>query len=334
MNLNNVKFIDLINESKKILNIYKKLNICEIKNDYQLFTDTLTKLKYEVKLEECLYDELNHEDMIYISEFLNNYRFASEDSNSIWESILNKPMNDLIVDRIKAKLTSRLLNESHPITFNNYYDETADSIIKNCSDNFKFNNDELSYNELIIMLSLINKYQKDFINILCNQIDNIKNEEVKKKLIQYKYNYIFDDDMIEEKMLTTKNALLDSISLNTSFTLSDYSELNNLIENQKDNLFDTNFQLDLKKIVEFLYENKNSKLYNIEKAILYSMVRANIEIYGENSYHVCINQYINTIEDMHFAQDITPILEIFNDIENNLGYDNNVINSIRIKKIK
>lgn len=335
----NEKLELLIDEAKRIWLLYGKLKKYELVNNGHLYDKTLTNLKYEVMLEDDLYEDIDPEERIIIAEYLNNYKFDSENNNGILNSQLNLSVNDAIVERIKTRIANLIIYESKE-EYDNFTYDTNDkeirSILVNCSKNFY--NNQTNISEYGILDSLINVFSRNYYNILCSQIDICKNVNVKEQLINHKYNLLYCDNLIESKILTTNNHLLNFYELDYSLSCDDCNEFKDMVNEKRDELFDSNYETDIEKLIELSKENINSNSFQVKKALIYSSIRSNIEVLNDVPADNIVASYVDEVVNNNQIENKESILTMLDNLKNNLKNDWNNINSIRItnnsKKLK
>ena len=335
----NEKLELLIDEAKRIWLLYSKLKKYELVNNGHLYDKALTNLKYEVMLENDMYEDIDPEERIVIVKYLNNYKFDSENNNGILNSQLNLSVNDAIVERIKTRISNLIIYESKE-KYDNFTYDTNDkeikSIILNCSKNFY--NNQTNINEYGILDSLINEFSKNYYNILCAQIDICKNTKIKEQLINHKYNLLYCDNLIESKILTTNNHLLNFYELDYSVSCDDCNEFKDMVNEKRDELFDSNYETDIEKLIELSKENINSSSFQVKNALIYSSIRSNIEVLNDIPADDIIASYVDDVVNNDEIENKESILIMLDNLKNNLQSDCNNINSIRItnnsKKLK
>ena len=331
----NEKLDTLINEARTIWDLYDKLKKYEILNKNNLYDKTLVNLKYEVMLENDLYNSIDLGDRTILTEYLNNYKYDSIDNDNILDNDLNISMKDAIVERIKTRIANSIISDGLEEYNNLKYESNnkeSQEIIENCSRNYYNNASDISKYSLIN--SLVNEYNRNYFNILCSQIDKTTNSKIKKKLIVHKYNTLFYDNILEKNILLSDNSLLNFFLLDSDFLINDCEELKEMLDENRNDFINKNFEIDIQKMIKLSDENTNTISFETKRILLYTSIRSNISLLTTCPAKVLIAEYAREVKNIEKIKNKNKMLEILLFINENLKYDSRNIDSIRVRKLQ
>ncbi len=289
-----VNYIDrILDITNSILIIYNELINAKKENTSEKYFEYLEYLKLGVEVENKIYEKLNLKKEEEIEVFLNIFYFR----------IQHKNYNENVI----RKLTKRIENYFIYQTYINPTPSEKKVTQEKIDDNVN---------------KILNQANKDYTISLLNQLEKRiqteKNKSIYNKLIYSKYDIIFSNKYIEEKLINKKDL---KEKTGKEILIKHHQDINLINQIYDSFIFDTlnaNLNILLNITNSSLTETKNK--YNqilhllIQKSCLKMASTSSIEAFSKRLYNEFLNTVIGQKYQIISSNSIDKIKEIFNEV--------------------